>query len=129
MLRQAAAQKRFMILGGYALFNDWTGAANDFPGVPGPTPVQRVSWSQVTGGGPYPTGSVPQFGSVLISELRTFVARHHVGVLGWTPAGALLSNVLQLYVAALGRPSQVTGGVTAWYWGTGHSAPPAVTVR
>ncbi len=115
MLWQAAAQMRFRILGGYGLFNDGTGAANDFPAVLGPTPVQRFLWSQVTGGSPYPTGSVPQFGSVLVSQLRTFLARHHVGAVLWTPTGAFPSKVLQLFVAALGRPSQVTGGVTAWY--------------
>ena len=115
MLWQAAAKMRFRILGGYALFNDGAGSASDFPAVLAPTPVQRYLWSQVTGGAPYPTGSVPHFGPTLVSELRTFLARHDVGAVLWTPVGAFPSRVLRLFVSALGRPSQVTGGVTAWY--------------
>lgn len=115
VLWQAAAKMRFRILGGYSLFHAGAGTASVFPAVLAPSPVHRFLWSQVTEGSPYPPGSVPTYGSGLVDELRTFLARYHVDTVLWTTVGAFPSKVRRLFVASLGPPSQVSGGVTAWY--------------
>jgi hypothetical protein len=115
MLWQAAAGMRFKIVGGYALFAGPTGTSNDFPAVLEPASVQRFLWSAVTGGRPYPTGPVPRYGPELITKTRVFLQANHVNDVLWTPVGTHPTDVLQLFVAVLGPPSQVSGGVDAWY--------------
>ncbi len=115
MLWRASAAMRFRILGGYGWFRGDHGASSDFPAVLAPMPVERFLWWGVTGGAVYPAGPVPQFGPKLIRRLRTFLARNQVGAVLWTPVGAEPTVTRRLFVAALGPPSQVTGGVDAWY--------------
>jgi len=115
MLWQAMAGMRFQIVGGYSLFASPTGAAMDFPDVLQPAAVERFLFSEVTGGPPYPTGPVPSYGPDLIGQTRVFLQSNHVGTVLWTPIGTYPAVVRQLFVAVLGPPSQVSGGVAAWY--------------
>jgi hypothetical protein len=115
MLWQAMAGMRFQILGGYSLFASPTGAAMDFPDVLQPAAVERFLFSSVTGGAPYPAGAVPRYGPDLIAQTRVFMQANHVGTVLWTSVGTYPMVVRQLFVAVLGPPSQVSGGVDAWY--------------
>lgn len=115
MLWQAVAGMRFKILGGYGLFATATGASNDFPAVLEPVAVERFLWSGVTGGQPYPVGAVPRYGPELIKQTHVFLQANHVNAVLWTPVGSNPTEVKQLFVAVLGPPSQVSGGVDAWY--------------
>ena len=115
MLWQAVARMRFRIVGGYGLFADSTGGFSDFPAVLGPAAVERFLWSTVTGGLPYPAGPVPRYGAKLIALTRVFMQSNHIGTVLWTPIGTYPTVVRQLFVAVLGSPSQVSGGVDAWY--------------
>ena len=115
MLWQAVARMRFQIIGGYALFAGAKGEFNDFPAVLEPAAVERFLWSAVTGGEPYPAGPVPRYGPQLVAETRVFLETNHVDVVLWTQVGADPTAVHQLFVAVLGPPSQISGGVDAWY--------------
>jgi hypothetical protein len=58
---------------------------------------------------------VPPYGAELIKQTRIFLQANHVDDVLWTPVGTYPTEVLKLFAAVLGPPSQVSGGVDAWY--------------
>jgi hypothetical protein len=112
---QAVAQMRFRIIGGYALVPGSGGAPTNFPEVLRPRQVEQFLWAKATGGDPYPDGRVPADGRALTCQLRSFLVRYRVATLISTTADAEPGPIDALYVQAMGPPSYVGGGVTAWF--------------
>jgi hypothetical protein len=78
-------------------------------------PVQRFLWAEATGGPAYPVGPVPRAGTELVCALRSFLLRHQVASVISTTVAAHPAPIDALYTRAMGPPSYVGGGVTAWF--------------
>lgn len=116
-LWQATSGIRFRMLGGYALTPDPRGQPTNFPAVLTPHRVQTylTAMSSGAGGYRYPEGPVPAFGPRLVCDFQTFVLANNITTVLAATVAANATELRQLYVSALGPPSESVGGVDAWY--------------
>jgi len=69
-----------------------------------------------TGGPGYPEGRpVPELKPRLVCEFQTFVLSNHVTTVLASPSVSHPEELRELYVRALGPPSESVGGIDAWY--------------
>ncbi len=114
-LWQATSGIRFRMVGGYALTPDPRGRPTNFPAVLRPHHVQTYLTHMSTGGAAYPQGPVPAFTPQLVCDFQTFVLAHDITTVLAATVAANATELRQLYVSALGPPSESVGGVDAWY--------------
>ena len=114
-LWQAAADMRFRIIGGYALVSNRLGSSTINPAVLRPEAAQRFLWAEATGGPPYPAGGMPVDSGGLVCELRSLLLRYRVDAVVSTRGAMRPRRIDALYTQAMGSPSYVGGGATAWF--------------
>jgi hypothetical protein len=117
-LYQAFSQMRFKIIGGYGIFTTPTGAASPFAACLRPYDIEVYLWTEATGSSPPASctaGRTPTDRSRLIDDARVFLRKYHVGTVLVTTPSFDPQAVDALFVQALGPPSSVKDGVTAWY--------------
>ena len=121
LLYQAAARMRFKIIGGYGIFRTSAGTASPFTARLKPYDVEAYLWAKETGGPPYPVVPIPTTQTSLVQDTKTFLRNYHVGTVLVTTAGADPQAAYALFDQALGPPSVVVGGVSAWYQVQSHT--------
>jgi hypothetical protein len=114
-LWQAISGIRFRMLGGYVLTPDAQGHPTNYPAVLKPRRVETYLTAMSTGGEGYPEGPVPEFKPRLVCEFQTFVLTNHITTVLASSNLAHPTELHELYVSALGPPSETVGDVEAWY--------------
>ena len=115
-LWQATSGIRYRLLGGYVLTPDADGHATNFPAVHRPRRVMTYLTAMSTGGPGFPEGRpVPELKPRLVCEFQTFILTNHVTTVLASPSVSHPEELRQLYVSALGPPSESVGGIDAWY--------------
>ena len=121
-LWQAAAQDRFQMFGGYALFSSGGPPTGGIP-APYPPPLQPLDVQMfLTGeadGTPFLSGPIPPLDLALECDTRAFLLTNDVDTVLTGPVPNFIradpAAIDLLFTFALGQPSLVDGPVKAWY--------------
>lgn len=111
----AMAKFRYRMIGGYAMFDDG-GSAHPNPIDLQPDDVTQYISGADTNGGELVNGMpVPPLSQKLVCDTRTFLEKNKIQVVLATDVGDDPAADRSLFRAALGAPSDKSGGVYQWY--------------
>lgn len=112
-LWQAEDAVRFDLVGGYGLFRGPGGSSDNFPESLTPSDVESYLWNATYG------GTLPQMGTQLYCDTRTFLLGNDVGtvIVSKIPPASVSQpkDVELLFQTVLGRPSTIDGQMIVWY--------------
>jgi hypothetical protein len=114
MVWQAVAGMRFSLIGGYALVPDKDGVPTLFPSLLAPPAVEQFLLEQ-DGGVPFYFAPAITDDAELVTEVRQFLVRYHVGVVLVDPTVRQAGAVERLVSRSLARPPVTGDGIDAWY--------------
>ena len=121
MVWQAVAGLRFSLIGGYALVPDQEGVPTLFPSLLTPPAVEQFLLEQ-DGGVPFYFAPAIADDAELVTEVRRFLVRYHVGVVLVDPSVRQAGAVERLMSRSLARPPVTEDGIEAWYDVSGDPA-------
>ncbi len=121
MVWQAMAGLRFSLIGGYALVPDQEGVPTLFPSLLTPPAVEQFLLEQ-DGGVPFYFAPAITDDAELVTEVRRFLVRYHVGVVLVDPSVRQAGVVERLMSRSLARPPVTGDGIEAWYDVSGDPA-------